>query len=115
VTVVARDVTASFCSELLKLRRRPAVWVLALVQAALVLGLGYGLTVLAVVVLSKGDGGGAGSTAALQWLQPQLYPAHFLQATLSGLSGVGYSSAGRLGFNSAGWRRSSRRSSSGQG
>jgi ABC-2 type transport system permease protein len=93
VTVVARDVAASFCAELLKLRRRPAVWVLALVQAALVLGLGYGFTVLAVVVLSNGDGGGGGSTAALQRLQPQLYPVHFLQTTLTGLSGVGYGSA----------------------
>lgn len=87
----ARQLLASFLAESLKLRKRPAVWVLAAVQAALVLGLGYGFVLLAVVVLTKGNG--TTSQASLHQLRPQLYPSHFLRTTRNGFSGVGYGSA----------------------
>jgi ABC-2 type transport system permease protein len=88
-----RDVLASFRGEWLKLRKRPATWVLGLVLAALLLTVSYGFSALAVVVLSGEPSTRPDVQAALQTLKPTLYPARFLRTTLGAFSGIGYANA----------------------
>src|SRR5690348_12432981 len=87
------DVLASFRGEWLKLRKRPATWVLGLVLVALLLTVSYGFSVLAVVVLSAGPPTRPGAQSALETLKPALYPARFLRTTLGAVSGIGYGNA----------------------
>jgi ABC-2 type transport system permease protein len=72
-------------AEWLKLRKRPAIWVLGGILLALVVLLTYG--VLFLVLLSRPRNLGRGVT--LQDLQQSLYTVNFVRQALSGASGFG--------------------------
>lgn len=91
------DVIASFNAEWLKLRKRPAMWILGLVLPALLLILSYGLVLLEVIVLGHTRTPNAQSHAAVERallaLQPQLYPEHLVRSVLGAFTGIGYGNA----------------------
>lgn len=87
------DLLASFRAEWLKTSRRPAVWLLGLVLALLIVTLGYAFLVLLVAVLSHQPSNRPGVATGLHTLKLDLAPAHFLQTTLGAFSGIGYGSA----------------------
>lgn len=100
------ELTACFRAEWLKLSKRPAVWVLAVVLIALVAVLTYGVVVLLLAATPRNANLGPGVTVAD--LRRSLYPAHFVQQALGGVAGtVGGSIAlilGVLGYGSEyGW------------
>jgi ABC-type transport system involved in multi-copper enzyme maturation permease subunit len=103
------DLLAAFRAEWLKLSRRPATWLLALVLAAVLLALGYAFLVVLVVVLGNQPPSRPGVQTGLHTLKLDLAPAHFPQTALSAFSGIGYGSAiavilGVLAFGSEyGW------------
>jgi ABC-2 type transport system permease protein len=78
-------VAASFLAELLKLRKRPATWILAAVLTANVLLLGYALT----YVFSQGSEGGTSPGFDTDALITTLLPEQLLQTVLSQVSGIG--------------------------
>jgi len=84
-------VLASFGAEWLKLRKRPAVWVLAAVLISLTVVLGYLVLLLFLATMPRNATLGPRVTA--EALRQTLYPAHFLQSTLSNFSGGGLAGA----------------------
>ncbi|HKF75350.1 MAG TPA: ABC transporter permease [Candidatus Dormibacteraeota bacterium] len=78
-------VLSSFAAEWLKVRRRPAVWVLGVVLVLLVVAFEYGFILLAVLTLPRNASLGPGVTVEL--LRATLHPAHWLRETLASISG----------------------------
>lgn len=75
----------AFAAEWLKLRKRPAVWVLGSIQVALVMILDYGVLYLVLLTRPSNVSFGPGTTA--ETLRQVLYPAHFVQNVLGNFSG----------------------------
>lgn len=73
----------AFAAEWLKLRKRPAVWVLAGVLIGLVAVLDYLLLFLVILVSPPNLGQGV----SLDGLRQGLYPEHFVRISLSTVSG----------------------------
>lgn len=102
-----RDAARSFAAEWLKLRRRPAVWVLGAILVALVLVVNYVFLFLLLLTTAAGTEIAPGMTAAA--LKQMLYPANFIRTALSNLSGGGLAGSlamilGALTFGSEyGW------------
>jgi ABC-type transport system involved in multi-copper enzyme maturation permease subunit len=78
-------VTAAFAAEWLKLRKRPAVWVLGIVQLALVVLLDYAVLFLILLTRPSTVSFGPGQTA--ESLRQILYPEHFVTNVLNNFSG----------------------------
>jgi len=97
----------SFWAEWLKLRKRPAVWVLGAILVALVALFGYGFLFLLLATQPPNATLGPGVTA--EALRQTLHPAHWVQMTLGNFTanGVGPPIAlilGVLGYGSEyGW------------
>lgn len=75
----------SFGAEWLKVRRRPAVWVLGVVLVLLAITFEYGFILLAVLTLPKTANLGPGVTTEL--LRSTLHPAQWVRQTLGSVSG----------------------------
>lgn len=75
----------AFAAEWLKLRKRPAVWVLGLILASLIAMFGY--LVLFLILLTRPPNVTFGSGTTAETLRQILYPAHFVQVVLSNFSG----------------------------
>jgi ABC-type transport system involved in multi-copper enzyme maturation permease subunit len=80
-----RAVVSSFSAEWLKVRRRPAVWVLGAVLVLLVITLEYGAILLLVLTLPRRASLGPGVTLGM--FRASLHPEHWLQETLASISG----------------------------
>jgi ABC-2 type transport system permease protein len=74
----------SFTAEWLKLRKRPAVWVLGSILVSLVLVLTYVILFVLLLTLPSNARLGPGGTESLK---RALYPANFVEAVLSGAGG----------------------------
>jgi ABC-2 type transport system permease protein len=94
------DVLVSFAAEWFKVRKRPAVWVLGGVMVGLIASLDYILPLLALVSVPKGTELGGGVT--FESLRQLVYPAHFVQTTLRGLTSLGNAVALILGVLACG-------------
>jgi ABC-2 type transport system permease protein len=98
-------VTGAFLGEWLKLRKRPAVWVLGLILVSLIVFLTYGVLVLIILTRPSGVQVTGGD---LEALKQSVYPSNFVVAVLTG-GGGGFGGAialvlGALAFGSEyGW------------
>ena len=75
---------SSFAAEWLKLRKRPAVWVLGAILVALASVFQYGVIALLVAVSSRNASLSSGVT--LEDLRQSLYPRHWTQMTIATIS-----------------------------
>lgn len=78
---------AAFSAEWLKLRKRPATWVLGVVLLALTVTLEYGLLFVILLAQPRNVSFGPGVTA--ETLRQALYPANFVRDALASVSGFG--------------------------
>jgi ABC-type transport system involved in multi-copper enzyme maturation permease subunit len=83
-------VLAAFGAEWLKMRKRPAVWVLGGVLVGLVILISL-ILLAALASLSRNAAAAPGFNA--EALKQTLYPAHFVQSALNNLSGNGLDGA----------------------
>jgi ABC-type transport system involved in multi-copper enzyme maturation permease subunit len=91
-----RDIVASFGAEWLKLSRRPATWVLAILLPALLVALGYGLILVEVVALRNTHTTAANHATiqhAIDSLQLSLYPERVARRVLNAFTGLAYGNA----------------------
>src|SRR5947207_11476272 len=86
----------SYTAELLKLRKRPATWILGGIVVLIIGLLGYALPYVELTHLHGPD------TAGMQAFQHLLLPAYVVSTVLSSLSGVGSAVALILGVLSVG-------------
>lgn len=95
---------AAFRAELLKLRKRPGVWILLATMAGTVLLFGYVLFYLLVTQLPEAELQGLDSSAVLDSLRPSKLPVQVL-GMVSGLGGAIGLILGGLAIGSEyGWR-----------
>ncbi len=81
------SVIAVFVGEMLKLRKRPAVYVCIGLLLLLLLILGYAIGYIVFTYVhqpTRGPGSPAGGTPSYHELKQTLYPLHFVQNSLSG-------------------------------
>jgi ABC-2 type transport system permease protein len=103
------DLVAAFRAEWLKAWKRPATWVLGAVLVTLAVTLSYGFLLLALLVLGHTPRAATTPANAVNTIQQQLYPSHFLSSILGAFGGLGYGSAialilGALAYGSEyGW------------
>jgi ABC-type transport system involved in multi-copper enzyme maturation permease subunit len=98
------NAAAAFRAELLKLRKRPGVWILLATMAGTVLLFGYVLFYLLVTQLPDGELGGLDPSAVLDSLRPSELPVQVL-GMVSGLGGaIGLILGGLAVGSEYGWR-----------
>lgn len=98
------NATAAFRAELLKLRKRPGVWILLATMAGTVLVFGYVLFYLLVTQLPEAELQGLDSSAVLGSLRPSGLPVQVL-GMVSGLGGaIGLILGGLAVGSEYGWR-----------
>ena len=96
--------TAAFRAELLKLRKRPGVWILLATMAGTVLVFGYVLFYLLVTQLPEAELQGLDPSAVLDSLRPSELPVQVL-GMVSGLGGaIGLILGGLAVGSEYGWR-----------
>lgn len=96
------NVAASFLVELKKLRKRPAVWVLALTFVALVALLSYVMGYALIYFIDGGGPQGEGAAAQAGLSYEVLYPDNVASSVLPLFSGLGTALAVILGAMSMG-------------
>lgn len=98
------NATAAFRAELLKLRKRPGVWILLATMAGTVLVFGYVLFYLLVTQLPEAELQGLDPSAVLGSLRPSELPVQVL-GMVSGLGGaIGLILGGLAVGSEYGWR-----------
>ena len=98
------NATAAFRAELLKLRKRPGVWILLATMAVTVLLFGYVLIYLLVTQLPAAELQGLNPTAVLDSLRPSELPVQVL-GMVAGLGGaIGLILGGLAVGSEYGWR-----------
>jgi ABC-2 type transport system permease protein len=109
------NATAAFRAELLKLRKRPGVWILLATMAGAVLLFGYLLLYLVVTQLPEADLQGLGPSAVLDGLRPSELPAQVL-GMVAGLGGaIGLILGGLAVGSEYGWRTTKTMATQGPG